>query len=67
MEKNSKGSQEVRDFTVEYNEIIKSSQNAVVIEVQWEKDGDNFQKLSMYDNSYVPVKTLGSTTLINAL
>ena len=30
----------------------------VVVETQWEKDGDFFQKLSMYDNSYIPVKTL---------
>ena len=58
---------ELKDFTTEYNEIIKSSEKTVVVETQWEKDGDFFQKISMYDNSYVPVKTLGSTTLITNL
>lgn len=58
---------ELKDFTSEYNEIIKSSEKTVVVETQWEKDGDFFQKLSMYDNSYIPVKALGSTTLINNL
>ncbi len=70
MENGSENKQEVKDFTTEYkeyNEIINSSEKSVVIETQWEKDGDFFQKLSMYDNSYVPVETLGSTTLIKAL
>ncbi len=67
MENGSENKPEVKDFTTEYNEIISSSEKSVVIETQWEKDGDFFQKLSMYDNSYVPVKTLGSTTLIKAL
>lgn len=58
---------ELKDFTSEYNEIIKSSEKTVVVEIQWEKNGDFFQKISMYDNSYIPVKTLGSTTLINNL
>jgi len=56
---------EIKDFTLEYNQIIFSSEKSVVIQTQWEKEGDFFQKLSMYDDSYVPVKTLGSTTLIN--
>jgi len=65
----SKNKEELKDidFTIEYNEIINSSDKSVVIETQWKKDGDYFQKLSMYDNSYVPVKTLGSTTLIKTL
>lgn len=57
----------LKDFTTEYNEIIKSSDNTVVIKTQWEKNGDQFQKLSMYDDSYFPVITLGGTTLINSL
>ncbi|MBL1279700.1 MAG: hypothetical protein COA33_005485 [Fluviicola sp.] len=69
MENDSKNKQEVeiKDFTTEYNEVINSSEQSVVIETQWTKDGDFFQKLSMYDNSYVQVETLGSTTLIKAL
>lgn len=67
MENDSKKKPELKDFTSEYNEVIKSSEKTVVVETQWEKDGDFFQKLSMYDNSYIPVKTLGSTTLINNL
>jgi|GEM_PF-1432374 len=69
MENNSKNKQEVeiQDFTIEYNEIINSSEKSVIIETQWARDGDFFQKLSMYDNSYVSVETLGSTTLIKAL
>ena len=61
MENDSKNRQEVKAFTVEYNEIINSSENSVVIETQWEKKGDFFQKFSMYDNSYIPARTLGST------
>lgn len=67
MENDSNKKPELKDFTSEYNEIIKNSEKTVVVETQWEKDGDFFQKLSMYDNSYIPVKTLGSTTLINTL
>lgn len=67
MENDLNKKSELKDFTSEYNEIIKNSENTVVVKTQWEKEGDFFQKLSMYDNSYVPVKTLGSTTLINNL
>ena len=58
-------SAEKQDFTKEYNEIIDSSKTSVVIESEWSKDGDYFQKLSMYDNNYTPIPTLGGTTLIN--
>ena len=69
MKKDSNNKQEtkVKDFTIEYNEIFSASDNTVVIETQWEKEGDFFQKFSMYDNSYIPAKTLGNTTLINNL
>jgi hypothetical protein len=67
MEDDSKKKPELKDFTSEYNEVIKRSEKTVVVETQWEREGDFFQKLSMYDNSYVPFKTLGSTTLINTL
>ncbi len=54
---------EVKDFTTEYNEVIYSAKQSVVIKTQWTKNGDFFQKLSMYDDSYVQVNSLGSTTL----
>jgi len=58
-------STEKQDFAKEYNEIIDSSKTSVVVESEWSKDGDYFQKLSMYDNNYTPIPTLGGTTLIN--
>ncbi|MEA3496881.1 MAG: hypothetical protein U9R42_12725 [Bacteroidota bacterium] len=68
MENDSKNKEvEVKDFTTEYNEVVKSTEQSVVVDTQWAKDGDYFQKLSMYDNSYVQVETLGSTTLIKSL
>ena len=56
-----------QDFTKEYNEIIDSSKTSVVVESEWSKDGDYFQKLSMYDNNYTPTPTLGETTLISTI
>ena len=56
-----------QDFTKEYNEIIDSSKTSVVVESEWSKDGDYFQKLSMYDNNYTPMPTLGETTLISTI
>jgi hypothetical protein len=58
---------ENHDFVNEYYKIINSSKTSVVIVSEWTKAGDNFQKLTMYDNSYTPIPTLGETTLINAL
>ena len=56
-----------QDFTKEYNEIIDSSKTAVVVKSEWSKEGDYFQKLSMYDNNYIPIPTLGETTLISTI
>ena len=56
-----------QDFIKEYNEIIDSSKTSVVVESEWSKDGDYFQKLSMYDNNYTPIPTLGETTLISTI
>ena len=56
-----------QDFIKEYNEIINSSKTSVVVESEWSKDGDYFQKLSMYDNNYTPMPTLGETTLIRTI
>ena len=54
-------------FTTDYNQIIDSYKTSVIVESEWSKDGDFFQKLSMYDNNYTPIPTLGETTLINVL
>lgn len=53
-------------FDDEYKKIVKSSDGSVVINVEWNNNGDNFQKLSLYDN-YTPVQTSGSTKLITQL
>ncbi len=58
---------ENQDFIKDYNKIVNYSKTSVVIESQWTKLGDNFQKLTMYDNNYTSVPTLGGTTLINTL
>lgn len=57
----------VLNYIEEYNDIMNSSQESVIVKTEWAKKGDYFQKLTMYDDSYQPVKTLGSTTLIKAL
>ncbi len=57
----------MHDLTKEYYEIIDSSKTSVIIESEWLKEGDFFQKLSMYDNNYTPIPTLGGTTLINPI
>ena len=54
-------------FISDYEMIVNSSENSVVIKTEWTREGDNFQKLSIYDNSYSNIKTLGYTTLIKAL
>lgn len=57
----------IEDFISDYESIVNCSENSVVIKTEWTREGDSFQKLSMYDNSYSSVKTFGSTTLIKAL
>ena len=38
-----------------------------MVKSEWSKDGDYFQKPSMYDNNYTPIPTLGETTLISTI
>ena len=64
---NKEKKKEIKDFTTEYDEIINYSKKIPIVETQWRKPGDFFQKFTMYDESYVPVKTLGGTTLIKDL
>lgn len=56
-----------QSFTDDYNSIVETSENTVVVQTEWTKKGDYFQQFSMYDSGYTPVKTLGETTLINCL
>lgn len=56
-----------QDFISEYTNMFKNSTITMNVKTEWVKKGDFFQKLSMYDDSYSPVKTLGNTTLIKAL
>ncbi len=41
--------------------------SSVVVNVEWTKSGDYFEKFSMYDSGYSIVTTLGETTLIKDL
>ena len=54
-----------QDFIKEYNKIFEPASTSVIVETEWTKKGDYFQKLTMYDNNYVPVPTLDGTTLID--
>jgi hypothetical protein len=54
-------------FLSDYEKIINSSENSVIVQTEWSKKGDFFQKLSMYDSTYSPVKTSSYTTMINTL
>lgn len=51
-----------QDFTSEYNEIFSSSENTVVVNTEWTKNGDYFEKLSLYDNSYSTILTFGNSS-----
>jgi hypothetical protein len=57
------------EFIEDYKEITETFllPNTVIVTIEWQQKGDFFQKLSTYDYSYSPVKTLGSTTLIKAI
>ncbi len=51
-------------FLTDYEKIVNPSERAMFVEREWVKQGDYFQKLSLYDNSYRPLQSLGNTTLI---
>ena len=53
-----------QNFDLDYKEIFSSAENTVVVRTEWTKNGDYFEKLSLYDNSYSTVLTFGNTTLI---
>jgi hypothetical protein len=55
------------DLKKEYNEIVDHSNSTFIVITEWREEGDFFRKLSVYDDSYVPVNTLEGTTLLNPL
>ena len=63
---NSHKTTDNQDFKSDYEKIV-TYQNNTYFQMEWYRKGDYFQKLSIYDNSYSPVRTSGSTTLIKAL
>lgn len=68
MENNSKVSKLSDDQKLlkDYEDLVNSTNSSsVVVNTEWRKNGDYFEKFSMYDSLYTPVKTLGDTTLIN--
>jgi hypothetical protein len=56
-------------FLKDYEKIVSPDLSyAVVIKTEWRTKGDFFEKLSIYDDSsFIPIKSLGETTLINAI
>ena len=68
MKKYNLKSQSVENQTLvkDYAKIVNASGSSyVIVNTEWTKSGDYFQKFSMYDSGYTPVKTLGDTTLID--
>lgn len=52
------------DFIAEHQKIVNFGERQIPLENRWLRTGDYFQKLSMYDDSYITVQGLGGTTLI---
>lgn len=61
---NKSKEQKSDSYIAEHNRIINSSNQGVVVHTEWNRKGDVIKKFSMYDESYVPIKTLGNTTSI---
>lgn len=54
------------EFIQDYEKIVQSTET-VIVQTEWNEEGDFFKKLTMYDNRYIQVPTLGSTTVIKEL
>lgn len=67
MEKKLNPTSSDQDFIIEHKEITDYGNISVVVNTEWSQQGDFFQKLSTYDQSYMPIKTLGNTTLLPKL
>lgn len=63
----TKNKSEKQNFIKDYNAIVRSSDTSVVVKSEWAKEGDCFKILTIYDNNYTFIPTLGETTLINEL
>lgn len=48
----------------DYNSIMNLGNKTVLVKTEWVKEGDYFQKLSLYNHNYVSIPSLGNTTLI---
>jgi hypothetical protein len=46
---------------MEHKELMSSFENSFVVPVQWNDNGDQIEKFSLYEN-YTPVKTSGETS-----
>ena len=60
MKSSSKPTDIQTKLTSEYEDLFENSSNSVIVNVEWRANGDNFQKLSVYEN-YSPVRTSGNT------
>jgi hypothetical protein len=60
---NKKKNNQADKYACEHNKIMKMSET-IIINVEWSKIGDYFQKFSLYDDC-TPVKTSSETTLIS--
>lgn len=56
-----------KDYTSDYQLIMRNYNDTFLISTQWSKKGDFFEKFSIYDKSYSPIASLGGTTLIKNL
>lgn len=68
--KTDNNTKEENTFERDYSEMINfqsDNDKSVRVNLEWESSGDVFEKFSIYDSSYKPVKTLGQTTLVCSL
>jgi hypothetical protein len=56
-----------QEVDIAYYEIVNSFETRLTQTTEWQKDGDYFRKFTLYDDNYVPVPSLGGTTLIQPL
>lgn len=55
----------IYDETIkEYENIFKKPYNIPTIKQEWSELGDNFKQLSIFQDHFHPMNSLGSTTLI---
>lgn len=52
----------LNSFYDDYLEIMKTNGNDFISKTEWQSPGDQFEKLSMYDD-YTPVETSSNTQI----